>query len=87
MFDLSGAKLDLTYPCEWVYKVIGSGQEQVLRAIVDVVQGYDYDVTLSNRSKTGKYCCLNLEMVVDSEEIRTEIYTALRNHPTIRIVL
>jgi putative lipoic acid-binding regulatory protein len=87
MFDLNGAKLDLTYPCEWVYKVIGSGQEQVLRAIVDVVQGYDYDVTLSNRSKTGKYCCLNLEMVVDSEEIRTEIYTALRNHPTIRIVL
>jgi len=87
MFDLGGEKLDLTYPCEWVYKVIGSGQEQVLRAIVDVVQGYDYDVTLSNRSKTGKYCCLNLEMVVDSEEIRTEIYMALRNHPTIRIVL
>lgn len=87
MFNLNNQKLQLSYPCQWVYKVIGAGQEQVLRAIVEVARGYDYDVTLSNRSKTGKYCCLNLEMTVDSEEIRTEIYTALRNHPTIRIVL
>lgn len=87
MFDFNGEKLHLTYPCQWIYKVIGSGQDRVRNAIAEVVEGYEYIVTLSNRSRTGKYCCLNLEMTVDSEAIRTEIYAALKNHPEIRIVL
>lgn len=87
MFDFDGETLRLTYPCQWIYKVIGSGQEQIRGAIAEVVDGRDYVVTLSNWSRTGKYCCLNLEMTVESEEIRTGIYTALKNHPLIRIVL
>jgi putative lipoic acid-binding regulatory protein len=86
-FNLQGETLRLIYPCQWVYKVIGSGQEQIRRAIAEVVKEYDYTITLSNKSKTGKYCCLNLEMEVHSEESRTQIYTALKNHPTIKLVL
>jgi putative lipoic acid-binding regulatory protein len=86
-FDFDGERLRLTYPCQWIYKVIGSGHEQVRRAIAEVVDGYDYVVTFSNWSRTRKYCCLNVEMTVESEAIRTEIYTALKNHPLIRMVL
>jgi putative lipoic acid-binding regulatory protein len=87
MFDFDGEKLRLTYPCQWIYKVIGAGQARMRSAIAEVVDGHDYVVTLSNSSRTGKYCCLNLEMTVDNEETRTEIYTALKSHPEIRIVL
>ena len=87
MFDFRDEKLHLSYPCQWVYKVIGSGQEQVRSAIDEVVEGHDYSVTYSNTSRTGKYCCLNVEMIVDSEQIRTEIYSALVSHPIIRLVL
>ncbi len=87
MFDFREEKLRLTYPCHWVYKVIGSGQEQVRRAIDEVVEGYEYTVTFSNASRTGKYCCLNLEMTVPSEESRTQIYQALKQHPHIILVL
>jgi putative lipoic acid-binding regulatory protein len=86
-FDFSGEKLRLIYPCQWGYKVIGSGQEKLRRAIAEVLREQIYTVSLSNRSKTGKYCCLNLETEVHSEENRTQIYTALQNHPAIRIVL
>ena len=86
-FDFHGEKLRLMYPCQWIYKVIGSGQEQIRTAIDEVIQHQDYTVTFSNSSKTGKYCCLNLEMEVYSEENRTDIFSALRSHPNIQLVL
>ncbi|GIX49648.1 MAG: hypothetical protein KatS3mg131_3859 [Candidatus Tectimicrobiota bacterium] len=87
MFDFGGERLRLNYPCRWVYKVIGSGQEQVRQAIDEVVAGYDYTVTFSNASKTGKYCCLNVELTVDSEAVRTHLYRALKQHPHVILVL
>ncbi len=87
MVDLNNEKLHLDYPCHWVYKVIGSGQEQMRDAIEEVVHDYEHTVTFSNASRTGKYCCLNLEMTVYSDETRTGIYTALKQHPNIMLVL
>lgn len=87
MFDLNGEQLKLDYPCSWVYKVIGKGQERVRSAVADVIQGQIYTITLSNTSRTGKYCCLNVGMQVHSDGHRTTIYTALVNHPDIKVVL
>ena len=77
----------LIYPCQWLYKVIGSDQEQLQRAINQVVQDISCSITLSNSSKTGKYHCLNLEITVRNEEERNHIYTALKEHPDVKIVL
>jgi putative lipoic acid-binding regulatory protein len=87
MFNLRGHKLELDYPCHWVYKVIGKGQDRVRSAIAEVIQGQIYTITLSNTSRTGKYCCLNVGMQVRSEGHRTTIYAALVNHPDIKVVL
>ncbi len=85
--DFRHEKLELLYPCQWTYKVIGSGQDDLRSAIAEVVQDREHTIALSNQSKTGKYCCLNLQMTVYSDESRTQMYNALRNHPMIRIIL
>lgn len=86
-YDFSNEKLQLTYPCQWTYKVIGAGEEILRLAISDILSDRDYSVTLSNQSRTGKYCCLNLRMTVDSDEDRTQLYDALRRHTLIRLIL
>jgi len=80
-------KAHFDYPCAWVYKVIGSSEDSIRQAIKEILQDEACAVTLSNSSKTGKYLCLNLELVVCSEEHRVSIYESLRNHPSIKIVL
>lgn len=86
-YDFTNIKLKLTYPCLWTYKVIGAGEEVLRLAIAETLPEQDYSVTLSNESRTGKYCCLNVQITVDSDEERTHMYDALRRHPLIRIIL
>ena len=86
-YDFTNIKLQLTYPCLWTYKVIGAGEEVLRLAIAETLPEQDYSVTLSNESRTGKYCCLNVQITVASDEERTHMYDALRRHPLIRIIL
>ena len=82
-----GGKPDISYPCPWGYKVIGSDAERLRSAIAEVIQERPHTVTPSNRSLTGKYHCLDVEIVVTSEECRLEIYESLRKHPAVKVVL
>jgi putative lipoic acid-binding regulatory protein len=52
-----------------------------------VIQELPHTVTPSNRSHSGKYHCLNVELIVADEECRLEIYEGLRKHPAVKIVL
>ncbi len=86
-FDDYGEKLQLEYPCEWTYKVIGFSQDDVQSAISEAIPKKPYRVALSNKSKKGKYVSLNLELTVESEIERNTIYTALKTHSEIKMVL
>ena len=77
----------LVYPCEWLYKVIGSDKEQLHQAITHVIKDSSCSITPSNSSKTGKYHCLNLEITVQNEEERNLIYEALKEQPQVKLVL
>jgi hypothetical protein len=77
----------LDYPCRWVYKVIGGDKQQLQELLAQTLQDYPYSVSPSHTSATGKYCCLNVEMVVPSEAVRVAIYEALQSHPAVKIVL
>lgn len=77
----------IAYPCRWTYKLIGSDIVQLKRAVSDVVQEREHKVALSKTSRTGKYCCLNLELVVHDDEDRVQIFGALRRHPATEVVL
>ena len=81
------ARPEIEYPCRWEYKTIGSSQELMQAAIVEVLADLDYTVDFSNVSRTGKYCSLVVVVTVDSEEHRNSIFAALRTHRHIRMVL
>ncbi|MGV8079386.1 MAG: YbeD family protein [Syntrophales bacterium] len=77
----------IEYPCQWVYKVIGPDEAALREAVTQVVQDLPHTVAISNTSATGRYCCLNVELTVADEEIRTSLYEMLKDHPAVRIVL
>ena len=83
--DICKAKLD--YPCQWLYKVIGTDHEQLRKAIMEIITNIPCEINLSNNSGSGKYLCLNLEITVQNEEERNSIYLNLKAHPNIKIVL
>jgi uncharacterized protein len=82
-----GCKPEIVYPCPWGYKVIGSDVDRLRSAIAEVIQELPHTITPSHSSLPGKYLCLDVEIVVSSEECRLEIYESLRRHPAIKIVL
>ncbi len=85
--EIDREKLQVEYPCRWLYKVIGTDDNLIRQAISETVVDITCSVTYSNRSSKGKYHCLNLEVHVIDEENRTSIYEALKKHPHIKKVL
>lgn len=81
------SKLQVEYPCTWLYKIIGMDIDEINRAIAEVVGAAECCVSYSNTSKTGKYHSVNLEITVRDEAHRTLIYTELKNHSLIKMVL
>ncbi|MDA8165799.1 MAG: DUF493 domain-containing protein [Desulfobacteraceae bacterium] len=80
-------KAQIEYPCSWLYKVIGEDQQQVRQAIVSIIEERRCIITPSNSSKSGKYHCFNVELVVQTEEVRNGLYHSLKSHPAIKVVL
>jgi uncharacterized protein len=80
-------KLQLEYPCPWVYKIIGPDADEMQRAVAEIICDRAYKITHSRDSKTDKYHCLNVELSVESESHRTALYEALKAHRAVKIVL
>jgi len=79
--------LELNYPCDWRYKLIGHSLEDLQTAVHDVLQGREHQLEHSNVSKSGKYISLNLDILVHNEEERQFFYEALKSHQSIKMVL
>ena len=85
--DLKACKAKVDYPCRWLYKVVGSDEEQLSLALAEIIDRESCHISPSNSSRTGKYICLNVEVPVKNEKQRNSIYMALKAHPKIIIVL
>ena len=83
----NGCKPEFSYPCPWVYKVIGRDPEALQCAIAEVMEGSGHTITPSRSSKAGSYHCLNVELIVENESVRLGIYDRLRRHPAIIMVM
>ncbi|QSZ42939.1 DUF493 family protein [Sulfurimonas aquatica] len=83
----SQKKLELTYPCTWCYKIIATEKKALEKAIRDVLDEREHSLVHSNKSKTGKYVSMNLDMLVHNEDDRTFIFEALRKHQNIKMVI
>ena len=80
-------KLRLEYPCPWIYKIIGTDQDEMRRAVSEIVQDRPCKISFSHQSETARYISLNVELIVESEAHRIELYLALKAHRAIRLVL
>jgi putative lipoic acid-binding regulatory protein len=80
-------KLELEYPCDWRYKIVGSEREALEKAVHDVILDREHKLTHSNKSRTGKYVSMNLDLLVHNEDERQFIYEALKAHQNIKMVL
>ena len=80
-------KLELTYPTDWRYKVIGVERKKLEQAVRDVILEREHTISHSNASRTGKYVSMNLDLLVQNEDERQFIYEALKAHQYIKMVL
>jgi putative lipoic acid-binding regulatory protein len=79
-------QLEITYPCRWEFRVIGVAENALRAAVAGVLAGRDGTVALANRSATGKYCSLMVEVLVHDEDTRLAIQRSLHEHPHVRMV-
>jgi len=87
MPDDKKQKVQLEYPCPWVYKIIGPDADEMRHAVAEIICNRVYKITHSRSSETAKYHCLNVELSVESESHRTALYEALKAHRAVKLVL
>ena len=80
-------KLELDYPCQWLYKIIGMEEKALLCAIKEIFADTEHVLNHSKTSSSGKYISYNLELTVHSEESRNFFFAALKEHPAIKMVM
>lgn len=85
--DDFGDKLQLEYPCAWVYKLIGQNRAALENVVSEIMKDKPCDITPSNTSRTKKYIAFNLEVTVENEAERNAIYSALKARAEIKMVL
>lgn len=83
----SPEKPEISYPCTWVYKVIGEDHTLLRDIIVAACSPLPVTVSRSHSSSKGKYHSLNAELLVPDENSRLQIYESLKNNPAVKIVL
>jgi uncharacterized protein len=83
----NGCKPEFSYPCPWVYKVIGRDLGLLRGAVAEVLSGRTYSAIPSRSSKSGAYHCLNVETTVENESDRLDFYEKLRQHPAVIMVM
>ncbi len=81
------AELDVEYPCEWPYKVIGANDDLFERSIHAALVDIEYTLTESNRSRGGKYISFEVVACVRDERQRYWIYNRLRSLELVKVVL
>ena len=77
----STQKLELEYPCNWLYKIVAHERAGIEIAALEIM-GVTCSLTPSNTSRGGKYISMNLELLVHNEDERTYFYETLKPTPT-----
>ncbi len=80
------AHLNLDYPCDWTYKIVGR-DEEAMQLAVSMVLDREYRLNPSNRSRTGKYLSLEIVLEVRDEDDRRGVGQALHDRDEILFVI
>jgi len=80
-------KVEIDYPCEWKYKVIGEACEKIENAVKEVFGDRPHSCTPGRVSRQGRYHSYEVKTLVHNEDDRTEIYQQLKKHDDLKMVL
>ena len=69
---------EIIYPNFWEYKIILLDSDNTEAIVQGVVGERQHKITPSKSSKEGKYKSYNLSVLVNSNEERLEIFSALK---------
>ena len=69
---------EISYPNFWEYKIIVPQSENAEAIAHSIVGERQHKITPSKSSKEGKYKSYNLSVLVNSNQERLEIFSALR---------
>jgi len=86
MVDLSKEKLKLEYPCSWIYKLVVLQDHDISKTLDDILS-LDFKLKASKISKKGKFKSYNLELIVEDEKQRLELYELLKAHKDIKMTI
>lgn len=80
-------KPDIDYPCNWQYKIIGIGADEMEKAILKIIPDRNVSIQRSKISRKGKYLSLNISTTIFSDEDNQRIQKALEEDPNIIYVV
>ncbi|MCP4176930.1 MAG: DUF493 domain-containing protein [bacterium] len=80
-------KLEIIYPCDWSYKIIGLTEDSVKKAVSDIFNKTAFTINKSKQSKTGKYVSFSVNTTLQSAEEKDSLFKKLNNHKDIKFVL
>lgn len=80
-------KPEIRYPVLWLFKLMGESEEAMRAAVTEICVGRELTMAGGNKSRTGKYCTLNLEMMLFNDEERLYFYESLGRHASVRMIL
>ena len=87
MRDLTNEKLELNYPCSWIYKIVILETSNVKVITKEVFAQRIHTVKASKTSKKGKFKSFTIDMIVHNEDDRKSLYELLGKHKQIKMVL
>lgn len=87
MVTINDKKVDITYPCEWTYKVIGKDSLILEQIIQTTLHNRTFNIKPSNTSKTGKFVSLNVNVLLFNDEERLFYYETFQKNKEILYLL
>ena len=85
--SLDPDRLEIDYPCQWEFKLIGDDEDHMRQLVAEVLTTRQYSLDSSNTSREGRFMSMLLQTTVTSDEDRHAIFHRLRESPMIRMVL
>lgn len=85
--NLEDKKLELTFPCEWQYRVVGKSKESIEESVKNIFGNKTHKITVSKSSSSGKFISINIDTVINSHDERLALHETLRSAEEILYVL
>jgi len=87
MIDLSQHKLELDYPCNWTYKLVIRKEQNMNKIIKEILEERQHGIKPSKTSSKGKFKSYTLDLIVEDEKDRKDLYQILGDHEHIKMVV